>query len=268
MIPGRSPVPGGRSSVRGPVLRRIGVAFAVLILGLLSGPAEAEKRDWLDLARRGWSYELRTTMVGRDMSIPVRIHGRALAAADICIVGETPIAGTKEVIDSFRALIGHVFGEVVPMRYAGPDARDCGTGQIVLLRLYSGDPPNRALSDDLDWMSGVYGLGLPSGRLHVATSPAIAQTFFGRRGQATHIMVQQPRRTVSKPIDKAFFRSILIEELFQSFTFGMDVLQFDRKAAFLFQIARDTAQRDEASLGVGGIQARTFALQPLKTLHL
>lgn len=195
-------------------------------------PAEASKGDWLDLARRGWSYELRTTMIGRDMSIPVRIHGRAHVGATICVIGEAPLKPTREVIDTFRALVHLAYGKPLPMRYAGPGAKNCGTGRSVFLRLYSGDPPNHDLSDDLDWMSQVYGLGLPRGRTHVATSPALAQTFFGHQGQVTHIMVQQPKRAVLEPLDTAFFRSILIEELFQSFTFGMDVLQFDREAEF------------------------------------
>lgn len=195
-------------------------------------PAVADRLAYVDLARQGWNYELRTTMVGRDMSIPVHIHGRDLAGASLCVVGERPHPASLEIIDAFRALALHVFAKPLTMRYAGRDASGCGTGRTVILRLYSGHPPNRALSADLRWMNLTYQLGLPGRRFYAATSPAMAQTFFGRRGQGTHIMVKQPGPTPPGTLERAFYKSILLEELFQSFTFGMDILLFDRAAAF------------------------------------
>lgn len=209
----------------------------LLILGLcLAGfvvtPAAADRTAYLELARRGWSYELRTTMVGRDLSIPVHIHGRDLAGASLCVVGERPHPVSLEILDAFRALALHVFGKPLTMRYAGRDASGCGSGRVVVLRLYSGHPPNRALSADLWWMNQVYQLGLPKARFYAATSPAMAQTFFGRRGQGTHIMVKQPGLDHPARLERAFYKSILVEELFQSFTFGMDILLFDRASDF------------------------------------
>lgn len=205
---------------------------ALCLAALLVTPATADRTVYLDLARRGWSYELRTTMVGRDLSIPVHIHGRDLAGASLCIVGERPHQASLDILNAFRALARHVFGKPLTMRYAGRDASGCGSGRVVVLRLYSGHPPNRALSADLRWMNHVYQLGLPKARFYAATSPAMAQTFFGRRGQGTHIMVKQPGLDRPGRLERAFYKSILIEELFQSFTFGMDILLFDRASAF------------------------------------
>ncbi len=211
-------------------VRNVILGIFVALLGVT--PVAADKAAYVDLARRGWNYELRTTMVGRDMSIPVHIHGRDLAGASLCVVGEEPHPNSLVVINSFRALAKHVFGKPLTMRYAGRDASGCGSGRVVVLRLYSGHPPNRALSSDLNWMNRTYQLGLPSHGYFAATSPAMAQTFFGRRGQGTHIMVKQPALAHPGRLETAFYKSILVEELFQSFTFGMDILLFDRQAAF------------------------------------
>lgn len=201
----------------------------------VAAPA-AERNDYVEMARRGWSFELRTTMVGRDLSIPVRIHGRDMAGAALCIVGDKPHPETQTVLNAFRELIAQVYGRVLPMRYAGRDAVGCGSGRVVLLRLYSGHPPNRALTSDLTWMNTAYQLGLPAGRDYTVMSPAMAQTFFGRLGQATHIMVQQPGPVHPGLLERKFYSSILIEELYQAFTFGMDVLQFDSQAKFLSKL--------------------------------
>lgn len=204
----------------------------VCLLLCVVTPAAADRAAYVDLARRGWNYELRTTMLGRDLSIPVNIHGRDLAGATLCVVGEEPHPNSLAVINAFRDLELHVFGKPLTMRYAGQDASGCGSGRTVILRLYSGHPPNRALSSDLNWMNQTYLLGLPERSFYAASSPAMAQTFFGRRGQGTHIMVKQPGRTRPGQLEAAFYKSILVEELFQSFTFGMDILLFDRAAAF------------------------------------
>ncbi|MEQ5870997.1 hypothetical protein J4E08_13975 [Sagittula sp. NFXS13] len=205
--------------------------FSCLVLS--AAPAKAGDRAiYLDLARSGWGYQLRSTMLRRDMSIPVRINGRDLSGSALCVVGERPNARTQAVLNSFSALTRRVFGRPVPMRYAGEEATGCGTRRIVVLRLYSGYPPNGALSRDIGWMNAAYGLGLPKGRSYAAGSPGQAQTFFGRRGSATHLLVQQADATLNDPLSEVFFRSILIEELFQSFTFGMDILMLQRPPVF------------------------------------
>lgn len=206
--------------------------FTLKILALTVLPLCAEQSRYATIARQGWSYELRTTMVGRDLGIPVFINGRTLAGASLCIVGDPPHHQTLETLASFGKLIRHTYGKALTMRFAGETAAQCGVSRTIVLRLYSGFPPNAGLSADLDWMNEVYQLGLPEKRFYAATSPAMGQTFFGRRGQGTHIMVKQPAHQNTSPLEIGFYRSILIEELFQSFTFGMDILLFDRTAKF------------------------------------
>ncbi|SEL71637.1 hypothetical protein SAMN05444413_11461 [Roseivivax marinus] len=215
----------------------VGAVLAALMSWPAARVAADSKQDaFLDLARRGWVYELRTTMVGRDLSIPVSINGRDLAGASLCLVGERPREATREVLTAFRALMYEAHGKPVPMRFAGPTARLCGAGRVVVLRLFSNRPPNAALTDDLTWMNAVHQLGLPQGRVYAAASPAMAQTFFGRRGSGTHIMVKQPGSDSLSPLERDFYRSILIEELYQSFTFGMDILHLDRSAPYLSKL--------------------------------
>lgn len=223
-----------------PMLRL--AALFILSLSFATGPASADKLAYLELARQGWNYQLRTTMVGRDMGIRVHINGRDLAGAALCVVGERPHAQTDEVLEAFRGLLHHSFGKPVPMRYAGPDARACGSGRTVILRLYSGHPPSSALSADLEWMSEAYRLGLPKGRQYAVSSPAMGQTFFGYRGQGTHLMVKQPALDYPGTLERAFYSSILIEELYQAFTFGMDVLHFDPTVPFLSKL-QESPQR-------------------------
>lgn len=208
----------------------------ITMLVAFAGTLHADKRDYIKLAEQGWGYELRSTMLGRDMAIPVRINGRDLVGSGLCVVGEQPHPQTLSVLNSFLELLEHIFGHPTPMRYAGPSARNCGTGRTVVLRLYSGYPPNRDLSADINWLSDVYQLGLPEGRAYSMTSPAMAQTFFGRRGQGTHIVVKQPAHGHPGQLERDFHRSILLEELFQSFTFGMDVLLYDKSAGFLSKL--------------------------------
>lgn len=209
------------------------LALFVLLFASLGLPGRADVRtDALALARIGWGYQLRSAMFRRDATIPVHINGRDLSGAALCIIGDPPDPQTQEALTAFGTLLQRAYGKPLPMRYAGPEARACGFGRTVVLRLYSGTPPHDALTRDLGWLDRVYGLGLPDGRRYMATTPGMAQTFFGRRGAATHLLVQQAGEAPSGPLQRAFYRSILVEELFQSFTFGMDILKLDRQSAF------------------------------------
>lgn len=213
------------------------LAVLVLLLCSLARPGLADPRsDTLGLARLGWNYQLRSAMFRRDTTIPVHIHGRDLSGAALCIVGDPPDPQTKETLKAFGALLDRTYGKPLPMRFAGAEVRACGYGRRVVLRLYSGTPPHDALTRDLAWLDRVHALGLPKGRRYRATTPGMAQTFFGRRGAATHLLVQQGGEAPSDPLSRAYHRSILVEELFQSFTFGMDILKLDRQAPFLSKL--------------------------------
>lgn len=208
----------------------------VLVLAALPAQAEVGRAPFLELAKKGWVYELRTARWARDADAPpARINGRDLAGSALCLVGESPHPQTLLVLDSFRALMHEVFGKPLPMRVAGDDLSACGTGRTVYLRLYSGDRPQRAFDDDLRIMDRAFGLGL-GGHWPQIVSPGQAQTFFGTRGQPTHLLVKQPGRPSPSQLERRFFASILIEELYQSFTFGMDVPHFDRRVAFVSKL--------------------------------
>ena len=238
-----------------PVAGRMILLLICLLCAAPSAPAWAEERDeWLELARRGWNYRLREPPLGRDMAIPVRISPQILSGSALCLVGEKPGRQTLEVLNGFRTLIDETFGKRLPMRYAGTSAQGCGSGRVVVLRLYSGFPPNGALTTDLEWLDTAYGLGLPSGRTYSAMSPAVAQAFFGRRGAAVHIMVQQaPPNREPTMLQASFYRSILIEELYQAFTFGADILVANRETAMQSKL-----QEIPVRMGILGWESAAF----------
>ncbi|MGY9048937.1 hypothetical protein P775_03975 [Puniceibacterium antarcticum] len=216
------------------------LSLLTLVCFGLAQPAAAapQERDaFMALAKKGWVYELRSAMWRHDPLIPpIVINGRDMAGAALCLVGERPHPQTRVVIDSFRALMAEIFGKGLPLRYAGEDGAACGTGRVVTVRLYSDRPPQGAFNADLRRMDEVFQFGLPKGRDQVVMSPAQAQTFFGRNGRATHVMVKQPAPGETTDLETAFYASILIEELYQSFTFGMDILHFDPDTAFLSKL--------------------------------
>lgn len=214
---------------------RAAFLFSILVF-LIHAPTVQASQDrtlFLDLARKGWVYQLRSAMLRPDPDRPpVLINGKTMAGSALCIVGEIPHPQTKVVIDAFRELVAEIYEKPMPVRFAGKDLVQCGTGRLIFLRLYSGLIPHKAFNDDLRRMDSVYGIGLPKDRDQFILSPAQAQTFFGRNGRATHLLVRQPVQSIPTPLETQFFTSILIEELYQSFTFGMDILQFNRHEVF------------------------------------
>jgi hypothetical protein len=215
------------------------LAVLCALFGVSAAAARAEgNRDaFMALARKGWVYELRTAMWRHDPLIPpIVINGRDLSGAALCVVGEPMHPRTRAVIDTFRALMADVFGKPLPLRHAGEGLDHCGTGRSVYIRLYSDRPPHAAFNADLRRMDDVFEFGLPEGREQAVMSPAQAQTFFGRNGRATHVLVKQPAPGETTVLETAFYASILIEELYQTFTFGMDILHFDPDAAFVSKL--------------------------------
>ncbi|SNR67044.1 hypothetical protein [Puniceibacterium sediminis] len=215
----------------------LGVLCFSLGLEAQATPLPGDRDAFMALAKKGWVYELRTAMWKHDpLTPPIVINGRDLAGAAICVVGETPHPQSRAVIDTFRALMADVFGKPLPLRYAGGGLEFCGTGRVVYIRLYSDRPPHVALNADLRRMDEVFEFGLPRGREQSVISPAQAQTFFGRKGRATHVLVKQPAPGDTTDLEAAFYASIMIEELYQTFTYGMDILHFDPKANFVSKL--------------------------------
>ena len=219
------------------MFRILRVAVAIWLAANVAVQAHGDRSQFLDLARKGWVYELRSALWRPDPDRPpVRINGRDMAGAALCIIGEPPHPQTMKVIEAFRDLVADVFHKPTPMRFGGAELSSCGTGRIWYMRLYSGLIPHRAFNDDLRRMDAIFDIGLPRNREQSILSPAQASTFFGRNGQATHLLVKQPRMTELSPLEQRFFASILIEELYQAFTFGMDILHFDRQVAFVSKL--------------------------------
>ncbi len=214
------------------------LAFACLALAAAPVAAASDRATFLDLARRGWVYELRSAIWGRDpASVEMHINGHVLSGASICVVGEKPHEATEAVLREFTGLTASIFGKGTPIRYAGADLDGCGTGRTIYLRLYSRQVPLDAFGSDLDRLDHVYGLGLAHSRRQYVVSPGQAATFFGRRGQATHLIVKQPAEGAAlSPLEARFYASILVEELYQAYTFGMDILQIDRRLAFVSKL--------------------------------
>ncbi|WP_299846705.1 hypothetical protein [uncultured Roseovarius sp.] len=212
-------------------------AIVFLLIAASGAQAHADRDQFLELARKGWVYQLRSAMTRPGVTPPViRINSQDMAGAALCIVGEPPHPQTRRVLDAFSGLVAEIFNKPMPMRFGGTDLAACGTGRIVYLRLYSGLIPHRAFNNDLRRIDRVFDIGLPHDREQFILSPAQAQTFFGRNGRATHLLVKQPLLVPLSQLEQRFFASILIEELYQSFTFGIDILHFDRNSAFVSKL--------------------------------
>lgn len=219
------------------MMRPLRLALALLLMTSVAAQGHGDRSQFLDIARKGWVYELRSAMLRPDATRPpVRINGRDMAGAALCLIGEAPHPQTLAVIEVFRDLVADVFRTPMPVRFGGADLRACGGGRIWYLRLYSGLIPQRAFNSDLRRMDQIYDIGLPRDREQSILSPAQASTFFGRNGQATHLLVKQPGTKDLSPLEQRFFASILIEEMYQAFTFGVDILHFDRHAAFISKL--------------------------------
>ena len=212
-----------------PVLTRL-AAFCLasaLIAGAASPANATPTREMvLELARRGWVYELSTAAMRRGPNMPpVRISPQSFRGARICILGEEPHPATRAVLQGFAALLERTFGTgpKVDLHASG----NCA-GQPVVLRLFSVRSPHGEFNADLRALDDAFLIGLSRKRMQLVSAPAQAQTFFGARGQATHIIVMQPEadRPLT-PLEQRFYASILIEELYQAFTFGRDIMIFD-----------------------------------------
>lgn len=214
------------------------VTRSALLLGfaLLNGPSPASAnplRDgYLDLARQGWVFEYNTSIRRRDPSLPrVIINSREIATGPVCVIGETPHPKTRATIEAFDRLLQSIFGREQAFHFGGSAVASCGRPFKSYIRLYSDPPPLRAFNADLRDLDQLYKIGFPKSRTHAIRSPAQAATYFGRLGTTAHVLVKQPNAH-STPLDMIFHRSILIEELFQVFTFGLDILIFDPNAQF------------------------------------
>ena len=186
------------------------------------------REDFLDLARKGWVFEFRSTVLRRSSQMPaIRINSREIVAGSVCLIGATPNRQSEEVLTAFTALLASIYGARSDFVRRSGALVDCGLRHRVYIRLFEGRPPIGAFNRDLRMLDAAFGIGLPEGREQRVLSPAQAVTYFGQRGVVAHAMIKQYRGSPGD-LEAAFYRSILIEELFQVFSFGMDILKFER----------------------------------------
>ncbi|QHQ36516.1 hypothetical protein [Algicella marina] len=215
--------------------------LTVLFLSLASAfagaaAAEPDKEAFLSLAQKGWVYELRSSVLRRDASMPpVRLDSKKIAQGSVCLIGEKPHNETRATLATFDRLLRNIFNRSEGFLSSGADASACGPAQTYI-RLYSGRPPFIAYNRDLRWIDETFDIGLPKDRDHRIFSPAQAITYFGRKGTAVYLLVKQPRGPEPSELERRFYRSILTEELFQAFSFGVDILVFEPTGPFLSKI--------------------------------
>lgn len=197
---------------------------ATIPLCAISATAQSPSRtDILELVQRGWIYEIRTTMrrPGSADLLP-DINPRTLMPSVICIVGEEPNGQSLETLQAVRSLLRLSFS-TAPDLIVKPNTQGCPDETTFVLRLYSGGNPQAGLAADLHELNARFDLRLGRSAQNIA-SPAQAQTFFGRNGTATHLIVAQAGPWPTPDHHHDYYRSILIEELFQALTFGADIL--------------------------------------------
>jgi len=186
------------------------------------------KSEAILLAERGWKYQYRGTFRRHVPDLQAsHLLAKTMPNRDICVVGDTPHPQTLQTLAAFRTLIGSVFGDLGGLDTAAVRVADCPTSASVFIRLYSRRLPDHAFNQDLQDLNVKFGIGMTDHPQSIL-SPAQAVTFFGKSGQVTHIAMLQPHRPKLAPWQEQFYRSILIEELFQTYSFGIDVFKAER----------------------------------------
>ncbi len=208
----------------------------VIILSLpfhiAASKADPNKTDYLSLAKRGWNYEYRGSIRRQVPNLPAsHILAKSMAARDVCLLGSDPHALTQETLETFRNLIGQIFGDVGALSGTVNTLTDCPQSSTVFIRLYERRIPFTEFNEDLQHLNKRFQIGMSDQQQQVL-SPAQAVTFFGKTGQATHIILLQPNRHRITALQEQFFRSLMIEELYQTYSFGIDVFKVGRGGPF------------------------------------
>ncbi|KJZ18213.1 hypothetical protein TW80_14835 [Loktanella sp. S4079] len=167
---------------------------------------------------------------------PIVFNSNEVALGEICVIGERANQSSRDVILRFADLLTDIYGRRLAVTFAGRNIQSCPRPSRVYLRLYSGRPPSGLLNADLRQMDRDYDIRLPAHWREPVASPAQTNGYFGYRGAVAHLLVRQAPATNLSDVERAFYRSILIEELFQVVSFGADVLKFDLDRPFLSKL--------------------------------
>lgn len=211
---------------------------AILLLWAGMIRADPDRATFLELARKGWVFEIRKTMWRPDPDRPpIQINARDLTGRALCLIGEPLHPTTAATLRAYLHLHKLAFGQ--GLTQAGPYAlaSDCPEDTVLYLRLYSSREPREMMGRDLKLLDQRHEIGFSRSWIPRLSAPAQAQSYFGRRGNVSHLVILQPRRNQQlTPLQTRYFRSLLLEELYQSTTYGLDVLHVDRTAPFLSKL--------------------------------
>ena len=182
-------------------------------------------------------FDFHSARMRRDADLPpVRLNSTEVALGEVCLFGEPPHALPRKIIATFTELLRDVYGRRLAVTFAGREITNCPRQQRVYIRLYSGLPPEGRFNDDLREMEREFDIRFPPNWNERVKSPAQTNGFFGRNGAAAHVLVSQPPAGELTPLQRDFYTSILVEELFQVVTFGADILKFNRDTPFVSKL--------------------------------
>lgn len=216
------------------MLRRLTIFMGFMCVSFASQSVAAPTQtDFLGLARQGWVFELRSSVMRRAPDMPmIRTDSREVASGALCVLGDAPSPIAADILRRFLSMTDQIYGTRRHLSRGVRSVKECGIGHRVYLRFYNGLPPQFMYNRDLRLLDAYFDIGLPRDRDQLVQSPAQATTYFARRGPVSYLLIKQPPDRPLNALEDRFYRSILIEELYQVFTFGMDILVFDRNGAF------------------------------------
>lgn len=221
----------------------MGLAIGIVLGAVLSGrDAIAEEADptraaYLAIAKQGWVFDFRSSLLRRGPDLPpVLFNGKSIATGAICVFGAPAHPLVHRVLNRFQHLLSHVFGREAPITFARGGISACPPRQRVYLRLYERFASGGAFNADLRSIDAAFGIDLPKDRPEYVRSPAQGIGFFGRNGDVAHLLIRQPEMAEPTLLQQKFYRSILIEELFQVVSYGVDILKFDPDTPFLSKL--------------------------------
>ncbi|MCY0096498.1 hypothetical protein [Hoeflea ulvae] len=226
-------------------MRPTGMAIWGLIIALLMSvsPGVADdapqptRDDYLRLAQTGWVFELSSSRKRRSPAFPpIRFNSGEVAKGEICLFGAPPHALSRQIIGVFNDLLRDIYDRRLAVTFAGRDISNCPSRQRVYVRLYDDRLPTALYRADLVQLDHDFDIRLPSHGAQPVATPAQVNVFFGAVGPVAHLLVNQPDHRDLTRLERDYFTSILIEELFQVVSFGRDVAKFDAETPFLSKL--------------------------------
>lgn len=233
-----------RRRFRAAILRYLG-ALIWLVASVQAFSAETTvptRSQYLAVAKQGWVFDFRSSLMRRDADLPpVRFDGREPSLGPVCVFGDAAHPASRAVLVQFERLLQQAFARQAPISFVDGGIAECPPQQRVYLHLYDIQAGYGALDFDLRYLDRQFDFDLSKTRRETIRSPAQGLGFFGREGNVAHLMIRQSEHETPSALERDFYRSILVEELFQVFSFGVDILKFDRDTPFLSKLQEHPA---------------------------